>query len=198
MKITDNFSFSEFSNRDPKMLSPVQWFMLQHLCNDLELIRSFLCNYYNKDISIKISSGIRLPSDNNALRKAGYNPSETSDHFFGNIVKLRNKRKIKLYGMYYIFSVGACDWVPACGAKKAFELLMPYFNLKTGGIDLPGIPKGSLKIGQLILEKRNTYWIHQGNSPDLIFSEQVCDTFLNRKYRFMRSENNGASYQPIV
>ena len=201
-KITDHFWFHEFSKGDPRKVSPLQWMMLLNLCNNLEIIRAFLTDHFDwkkkyrgRDMRIKVTNGIRLPSDNNRLRRQGYNPSETTDHFFGNIAKLRSKRKIRLYGKFYTFSVGAGDIVPGCGARKAWEAMKPYFDLRTGVINLPN---GKVTIGQLILEKRRGYWLHIANHPSLIYSDQMVHTFLYRKFRFLISENNGATYLPLT
>jgi len=188
MKITNHFSVEEFTKRDPKMLTPIQTLMLQNICNNLEIIRAFLRN-----VPIKISDGLRLPSDINRLRKSGYNPSETSDHLFGNIVKLRSKVKTKLYGKYYVYSVGACDFVPSCGAQEAFNLMKTYFTRQTGIISLPD---RHIKVGQMILEKRDSFWIHMSNPPDLIYSDQIVASFFNRKH-FLQSLNNGKSYETV-
>lgn len=190
--ITTHFNLDEFTKLKMEQLTPIQILMLQNLCNNLEVARSFL------NTSISITSGIRLPSDNNALRNSGLNPSETSDHLYGNIIKLRGKASIKKYGRYYTFSVGAADFIPGCGAKEAFEKMMPYFDRVDGEIKLPN---GTVKIGQLILEKRlkdskEVYWIHISNPPELIYSNLIVNTFLSRSH-FLKSDNNGGSYESV-
>lgn len=192
-KITPHFRLNEFLKRDEISLTGIQLFMLHNLCNNLEAIRSFLSREFARTISIKVTNGFRQPSDNNRLRKAGYNPSETSDHLFGNMVKLRNPAKIRRFGRYYTFSVGAADIVPACGAKEAWEAMAPYFTRKTGIVTLPD---NHIKIGQMILEKRNSYWIHISNPADLIYSPEIVTAFLNRVH-FLKSTNNGGSYETV-
>lgn len=193
MKITTNFQLKEFTDRSAELLTPIQLFMLRNLCSTLECIRTFLSAHYKTDISIKVTGGIRLPSDINRLRKAGYNPSETSDHLFGNIVKLRSKPKIKLFGKYYVYSVGAADVIPACSAEDAFNLMLPYFNRQTGEVNLP---EGTIKVGQMILEKKINTWLHISNPPELIYSDQMIASFFNRKH-FLKSLDNGGSYVTI-
>lgn len=198
INITENFYIHEFTNRNVRLITPFQWMMLQNLCNNLEAIRAFLNSHFNKKVYITITDGIRLPSDINALKKKGFRPSETSDHLFGNIIKLRSRAKIKQFGKYYNFSVGAGDLKPSCGAKEAFEALKPFFNRNSGIITLPS---GDIHVGQLILERRvyserESYWLHISNPPELIYSEQIVASFLTRKH-FLISLNNGASYESV-
>jgi len=168
--------------------------MMQSLCEFIfEPIRRFLSKKLGKPVPMKISSGVLFPSDLNRLRKLGYNPSETSDHLFGNIVKLRSSAKIRKYGKYYQYSVGAGDVVPSCGAVEAFELLKPYFVKEKSIIALPD---GDVHIGQVILEKRNTHWLHISNSPNVIYQEDISNMFLRRE-PFLKSNDNGKSYQTI-
>ena len=193
MKLSEHFQLKEFTDRPMELLTPIQLYILRNLCSVLECIRTFLSQELEQPVPMKVSSGIRLPSDINRLRKAGYNPSETSDHLFGNIVKLRSKVKTKLYGKYYVYSVGACDFVPSCGAQEAFNLMKTYFTRQTGIISLPD---RHIKVGQMILEKRDSFWIHMSNPPDLIYSDQIVASFFNRKH-FLQSLNNGKSYETV-
>lgn len=197
MKLSKNFYLYEFTNTEPKNIYPIQMMMLHNLCNNLQLMRDFICDRFCRDVKWTITSGIRLTSDNNRLRNAGYTPSETTDHFFGQVTKLRDKKKIKQFGQFYTFSVGAADAIPGCGAKEAFELMKPYFDRKTGIINLPNAHDGQLRIGQFILEHRNSWWLHVGNHPELIYSKEMVSTFLNRKYPFMISANNGIGYEAV-
>lgn len=195
MQVTEHFSFAELCKRDHHILTPVQMEMVSRLCSDiLEPIRTYLTEQAGKTISIKVVSGVRFPSDNNRLKKQGYNPSETSDHLFGNIIKLHNPVKIRKYGKYFQYSVGAVDIVPACGAKEAWDLMYPYFNKKEGRVFLPNRP--SFAIGQMILEKRKTYWIHISNPKQLIYNDFITQTFLKRE-PFLISQDNGVTYKPI-
>lgn len=185
MRISTNFLLSEFVP-DGREVSPIQVFMLQNLCiKILEPIRAF-CK-----CSIKISNGMRFPSDINRLRKAGYNPSETSDHLFGNVVRVKSLPKKAKYGAYYAFSVGAADCIPSIGAKAVWEKVNPYFNKAEGTIELP---TGKIKVGQFILEKRNGYWLHISNPASLIYSTKFDKRFLNRT-PFLYSDDNGKTYK---
>lgn len=193
MKLSDNFWFSEFSNRDPSVLTSIQLYMIKNLAERiLQPIRNYLTDVFAKDVSIKIVSGVRFPSDLNRLRAQGYNPSETSDHLCGNIVKLRSSAKIRVYGKYFQFSVGAVDILPSCGAKEAWDVLAPHFVREHSCIALPN---GNVKIGQIILEKRRSYWLHVSNPKKLVYNSFVAETFLKVE-PFLQSMDNGMTYKP--
>lgn len=192
MKISEHFAFQEFSSRDYHLLTPIQLGMLDNLCRSiLEPLRKFW------GCPVHVSSGIRFPSDNNALRKQGYNPSETSDHLFGNVVKLRNPKKVKRFGRYYPYSVGASDIIPKIGAKKAFELLRPYIDTKNNLVNLPnGI--GPVRVGQLIFEQwEDSAWIHVSNPVDLVYSLKISRVLVQYRTCFLISNNGGKSYEPL-
>lgn len=194
MQLTDHFSFSEFCDRDHHILTPVQLQMVSSLCADiLEPLRSYLGYRCNREISVKVVSGIRFPSDNNRLKKQGYNPSETSDHLFGNIVKLHSAINIRKYGKYFQYAVGAVDIIPSCGAKEAWDILLPLFNKIKGSIVLPD---REVFIGQFILEKRNSYWLHVSNPKTLIYDKFIVETFLKNE-PFLISQDNGITYKVV-
>lgn len=194
MKVSEHFNYEEFCKRNQEVLIPVQMLMLINLCqNILEPIRSHLCTVCKRDVPIKVVSGIRFPSDNNRLRVQGFNPSETSDHLFGNVVKLHNAVKIRKYGKYYQFSVGAADVIPDCGADRAWDILAPFFNKNTATIDLP---RGQIAIGQVILERRKSYWLHISNPKRLIYTEEVIQPYLKSE-PFLKSLDNGVTYTNI-
>lgn len=193
MKLSDNFWFSEFSNRDPSVLTSIQLYMIKNLAERiLQPIRNYLTDVFAKDVSIKIVSGVRFPSDLNRLRAQGYNPSETSDHLCGNIVKLRSAVKIRQYGKYFQYSVGAADVIPSCGAKEAWDVLKVHFVRENGIIALP---TGNIQIGQVILEKRNSYWLHISNPKTIVYSKAMADLYLKTE-PFLISLDNGKSYKP--
>lgn len=193
MKLSDHFWFRELSERDPGILTPVQMYMAKHIANNiLEPIRAYLGDVFGRSVPIRVVSGIRFPSDHNRLKKQGFNPSETSDHLFGNIVKLRNPIKIRRYGKYYQYSVGAVDIMPSCGAKEAWDVMRSHFIRERGCIALPN---GAVKIGQVILEKRRSFWLHISNPKELVYEDFVADTFLKVE-PFLVSMNNGTAYKP--
>ena len=109
-KITKNFSFYEFRPKGrPKSWMPTSEFqkrLIVNLAKNLQTVRTALPN----GSWIQITSGVRSASDYTRLIKAGYRPSKTSDHNFGNAVQLNtNTAKYKKFGPTYNFSVGAAD-----------------------------------------------------------------------------------------
>lgn len=189
MQLSKNFHLKEFTKLHESQLTPIQRYLLKSLCEEvLQPIRNFL------SCRIKVTSGLRMIEDVKRLKAAGYNPSETSDHFFGESVPLSRTIKIARFGSFYSYSVGAGDIIPACGAEIAFWKLRPYFNPVTGEVNLP---EQIIKIGQLILEKGNTYWMHVSNPTTLVYSETFASKYL-KKTPFLISLDNGRSYQPVA
>jgi hypothetical protein len=128
------------------------------------------------------------------LRRKGYNPSETSDHYFGNVVLISSERKVERYGDYYPYSVGACDIVPKCagGAQHAFDKLIVHANKKRSTLELPG---GDVKLGQLILERRgSSQWLHIANHPSVVYCDRMCEILL-RRTPFLVTLDNGKTYK---
>lgn len=190
MKISDNFLLSEFV-QEGRDITPIQVYMLNNLClKILEPIRNFL------NCKLTITSGMRFPSDVNRLRAAGYNPSETSDHLYGNVIRVKSMKKLAKYGRYYGYSVGACDFIPVIGAEESWNRLKKYFNFRQNCIDLPiRNTFYRIKIGQIILEKgNNSHWIHISNPGTIIYSDSFISKFINRK-PFLYSNDNGRTYQ---
>lgn len=189
MKLSDHFSLGEFTREAENRFSPTQIFLLQSICqNILEPMRAFL------SCPIKVVSGVRTRGDYDRLIKQGYHPSETSDHFFGETVPLSRATKIQRFGPTYSYSVGAADIMPACSAEEAFSRMRQYFRPATGIVELPNM---NVKIGQLILERSKTYWLHVSNPATLVYSEIFADRYL-KKAPFLMSLDNGKSYQPVT
>ena len=193
IRLSDHFTFSEFTNRDHHVLTVLQYEMAQRLCVDiLEPLRQFAKDTFGLTrCAFKVTSAVRFPSDQNRLRRQGFNPSETSDHLFGHVVKLHSATKIQTYGKYFQYSVGAVDILPACGARQLWNALVDYMQRADNKILLP---RGSIIIGQLILEKRTDYWLHISNPKSLIYSDKVSSTFL-KKEPFLISTDNGKTYK---
>ena len=188
MKVSTNYSRDEFLE-EGRIMTPIQEFMLTNLCNNiLEPLRFFL------SCKIKIIDGIRFPKDINTLRQEGYHPSETSDHLFGSVIRVRTMKKKAKYGDYYSYSVGAADIAPAIGAKKSWDMMKCFFNLKKNTIELPN---QTIKVGQCILEKRTPYIIHISNPPDLIYNNFFTSKFL-KKQTFLTCSDNGETYEPLI
>ena len=75
--------------------------------------------------AISFNSAVRLPSDYQRLIDAGYNPSPTSDHFFGLPVTIPEKEKVKIskFGSIYTMSSGAVD-ARSRNIKKLYKIHM--------------------------------------------------------------------------
>jgi hypothetical protein len=126
-------------------------------------------NYAGK---IKITSGIRSLKDLDRLIKEGYNPSRTSDHFYG----------------FLPFTAGAVDFILASG--DTFNLYYDLYKKYNKEKDRIVLPKAEIQVGQMILEKNKTYWIHIAN-PRRLFYSNTCP--LPGKI-FLRSDDNGKNY----
>lgn len=193
LRISEHFTFEEFSNRGHTHITPIQLGMVENLCKSvLEPLRKFLGKS-----PISISSGLRYPSDINALRAKGYFPSETSDHLFGNVIKLREAKKVQRFGRYYGYSVGAVDIVPSIGAKEAFNAIQPFIDKENNSIRLPnGI--GTVRVGQLIFEQwGEKAWMHISNPVDLIYSFKVTQEITKYRMCFLQTVNGGRTYTSI-
>jgi len=185
-KLSENFILKEFTHNKISVnsITSIQQLMLENMANSiLQPTRSFLCSEKNTKIKIKITSGMRTVSDYHRLVKKGYSPSETSDHFYGYPVPLRNKEKIKKFGAKYVYSVGACDIIPDMNVFEAFEIICW----------LEG--KGVIETGQIIYEKfKNTEWIHISNPYHLFYSNEFVQEFMC-KYPILVSVDGGKTYE---
>ena len=191
--LSEHFSFDEFVKESNPKLTSIQWYMLQNLCqNILEPLRAFAGQVSRIKNCFTITSGMRFPSDRERLIKQGYHPSETTDHDYGQAVKLTREKNIAKYGEYYFYSMGAADIVPACGALFLFEKCKQYFKHGEHAIDLP---TGKIFINQFILEKGKDYWLHISNPVSLLYKEPMIK-FLDKDC-FLQSLDNGSSYQRV-
>jgi hypothetical protein len=175
-KLTKNFSISEFSETVP---SDFQMSMLRILAENIQKVRDALNLKESswridssKEIQISINNGFRTIEDYYRLIKEGYNPSKTSDHFFG-LSPFSPKP-----------SLGAAD-IKLANCKK--DLLDVHAFI----IEL--YKAGTVKFGQIIYEKgNNNPWIHLGNDWTDIFSSKITG---NTRIRFLCSLDNGKTYQ---
>lgn len=187
-KITSNFYYYEFRPKArPKTWIPTndyQRMLMENLAQNLQIVRSAM----PENTSLQITSGLRAPADFKRLKKAGYNPSPTSDHNFGNAVPLKiNTAKYKKYGPTYNFSVGAADCV-----SKGMDVI-DLFHL---AIDLTNNKK--CRFGQIIYEKNpatGAEWVHFGGDPGYVFSDEIVK-FLNR-IQFLESLDGGRNYKAV-
>lgn len=187
-KITKNFSFYEFrpKGRLKSWMPPTQYqrLLIINLAKNLQIVRSSMPTR----TWIQITSGVRAPADYERLIKAGYKPSTTSDHNFGNAVPLKtNSAKYKKYGSTYNFSIGAADCVSRKLDVQALFALAVTLTLEK-----------KCRFGQVIYEKNpktGAEWVHFGADPSYYFSEKIVK-FLGRA-QFMQSLNGGKSYQIV-
>lgn len=56
-------------------------------------------------LPITITNGVRTAEDYTRLTKAGYYPSQTSDHFFGNPIPLPEGYKLGHYGSHFVLKM---------------------------------------------------------------------------------------------
>ena len=129
------------------------------------------------------TSGMRLPADVQRLRDLGYNPSTTSDHFYGMAVA-------QPAGGVYTASIGAVDLgVP--NLDKLFLKIVQYFASRKP-VDRPR---------QLIYETGvhangwHYNWLHYANIPSKVLSADVAASRLHRS-PLLTSEDGGRTYQP--
>jgi len=190
MRITKNFSFWEFGprgcahnwvpdNEHQKMLVEDLALNLQKLRNEANRIRK-------ANVSIYISSGIRSIADHYRLQGAGFNPAETSDHFFGVSVPVIKGGKHHLkFGDTYNFSVGAADCIISGMNTMAFSRMAMEEHRE-----------GVVQFGQIIYEKnpvKKSEWVHLSNAYGNYFSDRIV-SWLN-KTPFLQSLDGGISYQ---
>lgn len=188
-KITENFSFWEFKPKNARKTwmpsSEYQKDMIRNLAESLQIVRSSM----PRDAWMQITSGVRSADDFERLKKAGYHPSETSDHNFGYAVPLsKGTAKYKKYGPTYNFAIGAADVVPK--GIKVTELF---------SIAMSRTKAGLCHFGQVIYEKNpstGAEWVHFGADPRPFFSPHII-RFLNR-VQFMQSLNGGKSYEVVL
>lgn len=176
VKLTQNFSLSEFTNGT---ITPYQQSLLQLLANNLQKVRDYLQQFKKdpkKNVCIGISSGVRTQADYDRLLKKGYNPSKTSDHFCG--LQLLGKPTLGAADIY----VTNCTLSYKEIAKKIIEL-----------------NKNSLvDFGQIIYEYNpatKSEWIHLGNDWTKIFQDQgIIDAISKTRKKYLMSLDNGKTY----
>lgn len=181
MQLTANFKDTEIiGNRNLTDFSERTQGMVKAMANMLQGIRDRI----GKPISI--NSGLRVAADYERLKAQGYNPSATSDHFFGQRIPLTaGTSAYAKYGAYHDLSVGACDIVcPSLDPIDFFNLLLKMRY------------DGELMCGQLLLEKANTYWVHIANNPDeWLTAEQKAKRGQQSLYGIGTSLNNGETFK---
>jgi len=184
--ITKNFSFHEFKPKKATKswvpTSEYQRALLTQLAENLQVIRSEI----PEDCYMRITSGVRTLEDYDRLKKLGYRPSKTSDHYCGVAIPLpKHDRKYKKFGETYNFAVGAADIVPV--GMSTEDLFNLSVKLTQGG---------KCDFGQVIYEKdpsSGAEWVHYGNSLKELFAPQIVD-MINRT-QFLKTLDGGRTYQ---
>jgi len=183
--LSKNFTRREFSGKGlPAVLTINQQAMLDNIVNNiLQPVRD------------RCKKGIRITDCFRTIEKAksmiarGYNPSTTSDHFWGQAIPLRQLKKRKTYGPVYYYSVGAVD-MQAWNPKETFFLFNMMYDMST---------HQEIKIGQLIYEEnpdRKTSWIHVANPVSLIYSDEFIKKYpFLVKTKYLTSYTNGKTYK---
>ena len=184
-RLSEHFTVEEFGLQDAPRIA---CFLYKRLADDiLEPIRAFL------DCPIRVTSGWRTPDDAARLAAAGYHPSETSDHFGGSPVAVRDAAKIQIYGRWFWASTGAADLVPALpgGAEKAFNLLLARARRPHPVLDLGAL--GTIQVGQMIFERNDhgSAWIHVSNPRGVIVAPELAEKCFPRRQPFLVSTANG-------
>lgn len=172
------FRMSEFISQGfPENPSKEQKLMIWNL-------RDEILNPIRQEINsrIDIVDCCRGISEYNLLKKKGYKPSKTSDHFFGNIITEAGSNGEIITSKY---SVGAVDFY--CPRKNMDEVFRIAREMAIG-----------LKInpGQVILETGfRGKWIHISNPKNLVYSDSFIEEMRLMKNRFLISTDNGRTYK---
>lgn len=178
-KLTQDFKLSEFVDLKEE-LTDYQIALLKMLAQNLQEIRNELQKYKSgmKPVCIVITSGVRTKKDYDRLKKQGYNPSQTSDHFCGyQMVPGRP-------------TLGAADIrVYNCSmTMKQIALFIKQYCEASG----------FYMFGQVIYEKNpktGSEWIHLSNDPYLVLNQYIAKT-IERK-RYLMSTDNGKTYKAL-
>jgi|GEM_PF-1523811 len=146
-KVSEFFSYEEFtqSNYGKPVFNKISKYLLENLCrNILDPVRRELGG------PIVITSGIRDVIIMNGLKKAGYYPSSTTDHSFGDPT-------VNAYG------VGAADIIPQGTCCEAlFNTTCELFR------------RNRIRIGQCLWERQGgKEWVHIANPKSVLFSPEV-------------------------
>ena len=177
VKLSKNFKLSEFTSVGQSDYSIA---LLKLLASQLQIVRNGLQEYAKdkkKQVSISINSGVRTQADYDRLKKSGYSPSETSDHFCGLQLKCKP-------------TLGAADITVSNCVLSLQEI---------AGMIIEWNKEGYVDFGQIIFEynpKTKSSWIHVGNDWNLIFASTFLQDFynINRK-KYLMSLDNGKTYK---
>jgi hypothetical protein len=185
-KASKNFYYYEYApkGKDSKWMPETA--NLERMVATLAMNMQIVRDHMPSGSSISITSAIRSPEDTKRLIAAGYNPSATSDHNYGNPVPIKaGTDKAKKYGLVYAYSVGAADCVPGGGKISTLDMFKLCVSLNV---------EGKTSFGQVIYEKnpKGSDWVHLGNDPSVILSD-VMESFIGRQ-KYLQSFDNGKTY----
>jgi len=186
------FTPSEFIKKGfPNPAGPVELFLLKNL-------RDKILNPIRREIGrpMRITDCYRIIAKYKRMLEARnkdgsrkYNPSATSDHFWGQPVPTIKKRDRQKYGKIYSFSVGAVDfYIPRVKMADVFDFVVGMekeFKIRTGQIVLEHNPATKFS------------WIHISNPKEILLSDTVINDLGLSKFKYLISENNGKSYESI-
>lgn len=177
-QLTKNFKLSEFTSVEP---NDYQMVLIQVLAESLQNLRDMLQVYAveGKEVSITITSGLRTQADYERLKAKGYNPSATSDHFFG-------------YQAKSLPTIGAADIKVKNCVLNLKQIAAKIIEWNTWG------DVGEAMFGQVIYEYNpatKAEWIHLGNSWNKVFGSTVSDVVSGMRKQYLMSLDNGKTYQ---
>jgi len=174
--MTKNFPLIEFQKVGfPIDASIKEMFMLKLIADNLQFIRDEI------GVPIIITNSFRTRENYLAMLNKGYYPSETSDHFYGQKIPVKNPEKIEKYGAWFDLSTGAVDF-------KCAEIEKNFKKIVQMAIS------GEIKIGQLILESNgSSKWIHMSNSPEAVYGKALASKIPFRQ-PYLCSLDGGRTY----
>lgn len=117
--------------------------------------------------------------------QSSYNPSPTSDHFWGQAIPSSDPKTQERFGPYFCYGVGAVDikFPNGPAIESVFALIR---TLK-------------LPLGQCILEVNgSSKWIHVSNPKTLCYSAEVIEAVGLAKVMYLTSDDNGKTYKAVA
>lgn len=184
MKLTNHFSYAEFDPNSMLISSELGRHLITSMAVMCERVRRLAGN--NR---VDVNSGVRTLVDYERLKKAGYNPSPTSDHFYAQPV-IASGTKV------HCTSVGASD-LNILGLRKKFPAIVEGLFAELGTDDLMKMPM------QLIYEtdSKGNEWLHIANAPSVLWSVAGVDAVRPNQrtdlgYRIKYTTDGGEHYLP--
>jgi len=173
MQLTSHFTWREFQGSSGVTYEAAKQRTrdgVHLMATTLEVIRQAIGG-----LPIVINSAIRTPDSAAKIADKGGNPSNTSDHFYGE-------------NPASPLSVGAVDIVcPQMDTKAFFNAIL---KLKY---------QRSIRTGQLLLEHNNSFWVHLANDPRQILNSQELAKRSNSSINLVAySLDNGKTFTPIA